>query len=119
MLDAGVPVSVGRVFEELGHEVLYYNDVLAEKAADIVVCATALQNKAILVAFDNDMKQIARKDDRFARLSLIKFHCEEHQAANRIRQAMSLIEHEWQHSEEKVARRLYVEIGLQYLRTYR
>ena len=30
-----------------------------------------------------------------------------------------LIEHEWQHSEEKVARRLYVEIGLQYLRTYR
>ena len=60
-LDAGVPDSVGQVFKESGHTVIFYRDALPEGAKDEVVCATALKNNAILVAIDGDMKQLAKR----------------------------------------------------------
>ena len=88
-----------------------------------MVCAAAQANDAILVAFDHDMKQLAQRygigSGRFKRLCLIKFLCPEPMAAKRLEQAMSLIEHEWLVSSEKVARRLFVEVGKQFLRTNR
>jgi len=124
-LDAGVPDSVGHVFKDNGHYVMFHRDALPDKTADPVVCATALANEAILVAIDSDMKQfprkfgISRSGDRFARLSIIRICCNEVLAPKRIGQAMSFIEHEWNVSEEKVARRLWVEIGPHHLRSNR
>jgi predicted nuclease of predicted toxin-antitoxin system len=60
-LDAGVPNSVGRALAETGYEVLFHRDVLPDETPDEVVCVTAVENKAVLVAVDNDMKQLAKQ----------------------------------------------------------
>jgi hypothetical protein len=69
------------------------------------------------------MKQIARHhgvgNQRFKKMSLLKLSCKEPHAALRVEQALSLIEHEWNFSEEKRARRLFVEIGDGFIRTTR
>jgi len=90
LLDAGVPDSVGAVLEEHGHMVIYHRNVLPEKTPDVVVAATALENEAVLVAIDNDMKQLAQRygmtarGDKFARLSIIRLCCNETMAAQRL-----------------------------------
>lgn len=124
-LDAGVPVAVGGVFEAARIEVIYYRDALPEKVSDDVVCATAIANNAVLVAMDGDMKRKPRaygvkaKGNRFENLSLIHICCPGPQAANRVRQCLSLIQHEWRYATTKVARRLWVEVAPNYVRTNR
>jgi predicted nuclease of predicted toxin-antitoxin system len=124
-LDAGVPDSVADVLSDRGHFVILYRQALAEKAGDDVVCTTALANDAILLAIDPDMKSfpkrygISKGSDRYSRLSLIWIGCNEVLAAKRLDQAMRLIEHEWNFSEEKAARRLWIEIGPHHIRTMR
>jgi len=125
LLDAGVPDSVGTVLEERGHGVIYHRNVLPEKTPDLVVAATALENAAVLVAIDNDMKQLAQRygitarGDKFARLSIIRLCCNETLAAQRLRHAMTFVEHEWGIAEAKTARRMWIEIRQHDLRTYR
>jgi predicted nuclease of predicted toxin-antitoxin system len=124
-LDAGVPDSIAEVFQKHGHIAILHREALPEKSTDSVVCATALANDAILVAIDGDMKTIAKRfgishgSDRFARLSIIRLCCNEVMAAKRLEQAMSFIEHEWAVSEEKAARKLWIEIGPHFLRSNR
>src|SRR4051794_34088889 len=102
-LDEGVPDSVGRIFMEAGHEVAFLNKMLARGASDHLVCAIADINEAILVALDGDMKRIAQGygvgSSKFLRLGLIKLSCFEPDAARRVREAITLIEHEWSISE--------------------
>jgi predicted nuclease of predicted toxin-antitoxin system len=108
-----------------GHEVIYHRDLLPEKTPDQVVAATALANGAILVAIDHDMKQIAQRygmtprGDRFAKLSLIRLCCDEVLAAKRLEHAITLVEHEWAVSEEKTARRMWIDIAAHFLRSNR
>ena len=122
-LDEGVPASVGREFFESGHEVIYLKDCIATGSPDDLVCVAAEQNEAILVACDGDMRKMVKRfgigAGRFAKLSLIKLSVNSPLCAPRIRQAMSLIEHEWMVSSEKQARRLYIEIKSDVIRTYR
>jgi hypothetical protein len=98
---------------------------LPERIDDDVVCTTALANDAILLAIDPDMKRFPKRygishgSPRYANLSLIWIGCNEVLAAKRLEQAMSLIEHEWKVSDEKAARRLWIEIGPHHIRTYR
>ena len=116
-------MEVGRTFERHGHEVMYLEEMIKRGSPDVLVCAVAQANDAILVAFDNDMKRIARRHgvggERFKRLSLIKFYCPEPMAAQRLEQAMSFVEHEWGVSSEKTARRLHVDIATHVLRSHR
>ncbi len=124
-MDAGVPDSVGRTFVECGHLAIYHRQALPDKTPDLIVAATALANDAIMVAIDNDKKQIARRygmtprNDRFAKLSLIHFCCDEDLASKRLQHAMSLLELEWSFKLKKVARRMSIEIGPHYLKTNR
>jgi predicted nuclease of predicted toxin-antitoxin system len=121
----GVPDSVAVVFRNHGHEAILHRDALPERTSDLVVCATALANQAILVAIDADMKTFAKRfgishgSERFARLNLIRICCNEVLAAKRLEQAMSFIINEWAVSNGKVARRLWVEIGPHSLKTNR
>jgi hypothetical protein len=123
LLDEGVPAEVASTFLRHGHEVVPFEDVLVRGSPDDVVCSAALANDAILVAFDNDMKQLVARQgitaDRFKRLSLLKFACDEPMAAKRLDEAMSLVEHEWAVSDQKVGRRLFVVIGKNVIRTHR
>jgi hypothetical protein len=50
---------------------------------------------------------------------LIKLSCFEPDAASRVKQAMSLIEHEWNVAGETESRRIFIEISDSVIRTYR
>lgn len=122
-LDECVPNSVGSVFLDSGHEVIYLREAGATGSPDPLVCKLAEENDAILVSLDSDMKKIAKgvgtTAARFARLSLVKLSCETVNAAERVSVALSLIEHEWDAGHQREGRRLYVEIGKHVIRTYR
>lgn len=123
LLDEGAPRSVGKFLEEQDHEVIYFNEALVPGSPDVLVAKIAEANDAILVAVDGDMKTLAKRagisGGRFKRLSLLKLSCREPAAARRVEQALSFIEHEWAISDEKAARRRYVEIGDGFLKTFR
>lgn len=114
-LDEGVPRAVGRKLDDLGHDVIYLHEAIALGSSDLLVCAAAEANSAILVALDGDMRQIAKghgvSNGRYKKLSLIKLSCSEVQAAARIEQFIELIESEWRLSNEKVGRRLFVDVS--------
>lgn len=124
-LDAGVPDSVGETLRADHHFVILHREVLPEGSPDELVCAAALENKAILVAIDGDMKQMAKrygvtpKGERFNRLHIIRLCCPENLAAQRLEQALSLIEHEWRFTKAKAARRLWVDVATHYIRSHR
>jgi predicted nuclease of predicted toxin-antitoxin system len=122
-LDEGVPDAVGRQFVAFGHEVIYLRDCIATGSPDDLVCVAAEANEAILVACDGDMRQMVKRfgigNGRFKKLSLIKLSCPEPQAANRLKEAMTLIEHEWRVSQAKTARRLYIEVSPAVIKTMR
>jgi predicted nuclease of predicted toxin-antitoxin system len=108
---------------EHGHEVGFLNKTIARGLSDQLVCAIADINNAILVALDGDMRRIAQSygigGRRYLRLGLIKLSCFEPDAARRVREAMTLIEHEWMVTEGSDGRRIFVEISDKAIRTFR
>jgi hypothetical protein len=108
---------------EAGHEVAFLNKTLARGSSDHLVCVIADINEAILVALDGDMKRIAQSHGiggrTFLKLGLVKISCYEPDAANRLRSAMTLIEHEWLVTEGKSGRRIFVEISGKVIRSFR
>jgi predicted nuclease of predicted toxin-antitoxin system len=92
-------------------------------AADKVVAITAIENDAVLIAQDKDSKQLAKtaasKGTKLEKLSLIKLKCEEPMASKRVAHLMDLIEHEWEFVTAKPSRRLWIEIGKQWVKLYR
>ncbi|CAA7619382.1 DUF5615 family PIN-like protein [Magnetospirillum sp. UT-4] len=124
VLDEGVPVSVGKAFQEAGHEVHWFNDVFTKGAPDPLVATVAQLNEWVLIALDGDMKQLAKSAGighrSFSKLSLIKLSCDETVAAARVRVCMSLIEHEWHNGVTNGADRcLFLEIGNSWIRSNR
>lgn len=123
-LDEGVPDSVGQEFSRFGHEVIYLRDAIKTGSPDDLVAVAASANEAILVACDGDMKAMVKKyqvpASRTGNLSLIKITVKSKvQAAPRVREAMTLIEHEWRYASQKKARKLYMEIKDSVIRTMR
>jgi hypothetical protein len=103
--------------------VIHFDAALMPGSPDVLVARTAEANDAILIALDGDMKLLAKRagigGGRFKRLSLRKLSCREPVAAKRVEQAMSPIETEWTISDAKAARRLFVEIGNDVIKTFR
>lgn len=122
-LDEGVPDSVGHAFMEHGHQVAFLNKELVRGSPDHLVCAIADINNAILVALDGDMKRIAQGhgvgSGKYLKLGLIKLSCFEPNAAARVREAMTLIEHEWNVTAGKEGRRIFIEISDKVIRSFR
>jgi predicted nuclease of predicted toxin-antitoxin system len=122
-LDEGVPRSVGRVFEANGHTVIYLEQAIDRGSSDQIVATAAQANDCILVALDGDMRETAKKNgvsnSRYKKLSLIKISCNETQAANRVSQFMQLIASEWHISDEKLSRRLFIDVGDSRITIYR
>jgi predicted nuclease of predicted toxin-antitoxin system len=92
-------------------------------STDPIVVIAAQANDCILVALDGDMREIAKKNgvsnSRYKKLSLIKLSCNETQASNRVSQFLQLIESEWQIAEEKLSRRLFIDISDSRITIYR
>jgi predicted nuclease of predicted toxin-antitoxin system len=108
---------------EAGHEVAFLNKTMARGSSDQLVCVIADINNAILVALDGDMTRIAQGygvgNRRFLRLGLIKLSCWEPDAAERVRAAISRIEHERLFTEGTTGRRIFVEFSDRVIRSFR
>ena len=108
-----------------GHVVIYHGDVLVSGAKDEDVARAAILNQAVLIAVDPDFKRMVKRfgspnlSERYSKLNLIFINCKPELAPKRLEHAMSFIENEWDVTCEKVARRLWVDIGPHYLRSYR
>jgi len=114
---------VGRVLTDAGHEVILLRQQLAPNSPDPLVAAISEMNGAVLVSHDGDFKNLAPRAGvgrrRFAKLSRVALNCSEPKAAERMRVAMSLIEHEWQVSQGRLDKRMIVEIQTTVIRTIR
>jgi predicted nuclease of predicted toxin-antitoxin system len=122
-IDHCVPDSVGHALRAAGHDVVFLREQLAPDSPDPLVAAVAEANGAILVSLDTDFKTLAPRAHagkaRFRTLSRIGVRCSEPQAAARISEALSLIEHEWSVAQAKPDKRMIVEIMTTAIRTIR
>ena len=122
--DQNVPESVARILEAAGHEVQRLREKIPTNAPDALVAAISEANGAVLVTMDGDFKSIASRigigRNRFRKLSLIRFEkCRESRAAERLKAALSLIEHEWAVAIGSSDRRMFIVIGTDVIRTHR
>jgi predicted nuclease of predicted toxin-antitoxin system len=97
---------------------------IAADSPDPLVAAVSEMYGAVLVSHDKDYKALAPRvaigeRQRFRKLSRIALTCSEPQAANRINEALSLIEHEWSAAQGRSDKRILVEIGMSFIRTIR
>lgn len=123
-LDEGVPHGVGRFLESEGFEVIYLENKIAKGSTDTLVAAVSEANNAVLVAFDSDFKSIAQRTGigqrRFRTLSLLRFEkCRESRAPERLKKALTLIQHEWAFGNGENDRRMFVVITQNAIRTHR
>jgi predicted nuclease of predicted toxin-antitoxin system len=122
--DQNVPESVARVLEDSGYEVVRLREKTATNSPDTLVAAVAEANGGILITNDGDFKSIASRTGigrkRFRTLSLIRFEkCRESKMAQRVKQLMSLIEHEWRVATDERDRRIFIVICDSVVRSYR
>ena len=114
LLDEGVPRSVGISLRDEGHEVIFLEEAVSRGSADPVVCAAAIQNGAILIAHDKDMKTIAQGhgigQSRFRTLNLLKLSCKKPTSAVRVIKALELVVYEWNFGGYGRGRQLDIEI---------
>lgn len=123
-LDEGVPVSVGKVLKESGFEVIFFDKAALGGTPDPVICDIAIQNDAVLVALDGDMRQIAKQSgvsrNRYKSLSLLKLSCREPSAAGRVKDAIPFLRLQLNLShEQQSTRSLYAEIGNEWIKIFR
>lgn len=122
-IDQNVPDSVGRVLQAAGHEVILLRQQLVTNAPDPLVAAVSEMFGAILISHDKDFKSLAPRMEigrrRFGRLSRIALECSEPQAAQRVKAALSLIEHEWDVAQANKDKRMIVHIGQSIIKTIR
>jgi predicted nuclease of predicted toxin-antitoxin system len=114
-LDNCVPVSVGEVLRDAGHEVIHQGQSLALNAADILVAIASAENETILVTQDRDFRAIASrykvsqgKLRKLSRIEIIK--CEGPKAAQRVEEGMEFIEMEWMFAQKRTDKRLFLVI---------
>lgn len=98
--DHNVPDSVGRALTEAGHRVVRLREVMDKQSPDQVILVACSRNGHVLVHHDNDFKQLSKQlsiSKRQYRNSLHRIHlrCPEPESAQRIRDALTLIEAEW------------------------
>lgn len=98
--DQNVPDSVGATLLQAGHGLTRLRDVMDTKTADPVIAVACAQSGHVLVSHDPDFKAIAKRlkiTQRQYHNSLHRVHmrCPEPRSAQRIRDALSLIEFEW------------------------
>jgi predicted nuclease of predicted toxin-antitoxin system len=125
LLDEGTPILAADPFINHGHQAIYHGDVLSPGSRDELVAAAAIMNNPLLIAFDRDMKQMAKrfgnpdKDGKFKKLHLLFINCNPVLGPKRLEHFMSYIEHEWQITCKKASRSLWIDVGPHYIRTYR
>jgi predicted nuclease of predicted toxin-antitoxin system len=124
MLDNNVPDSVGSVLRGRGHVVIHVRDILPVDSSDPLVATVSEEDNSVLVSCDRDFKLIAPripkgKRSRFRKLSRVSLECSEPQAVQRVQEAMSFIESEYQLAQTKPDKRMIIVIQTNGMKTLR
>ena len=124
LLDHNVPDSVADVFRAHGHTVRHVRDILPIDSPDPLVATVSEEDGTVLVSCDRDFKLIAPRIPRghrarFRRLSRISLECNEPQAAQRVEEAMSFIELEYENALTRADKRMIVVIKNGVITTHR
>lgn len=124
LLDHNVPDSVGRVFRTRGHDVRHVRDILPVDSPDPLIATVSEEDGDILVSCDRDFKLIAPRIPRgmrarFRRLSRISIEWNEYQAADRVEEAMTLIEAEYERAQTRSDKRIQIVIQTLGIKTIR
>lgn len=100
-LDNNVPDSVGTVLQDSGHDVTRLREVMDRESADPVIAIACARGGQVLVTHDRDFRSgaerlnISRRQYRES-LHRIQLRCPEPKSAERIIDALAVIEVEWQ-----------------------
>lgn len=120
--DQNVPDSVGDVLLDAGHELTRLREVMETSTADPIIAVACASTGQVLVSHDTDFRNVSRRlriTQRQYRTSLnrILLRCPEPESAERVSEALSLIEAEWLLREAD--RPMVIEINRASIRTFR
>ena len=100
-IDNCVADSVGKFLRGAGHDVVLLRNFMAPDTKDPIVAIACVESARVLVTHDKDFKEIAKRlnisQKSYGKLHRISLRCPEPEAASRMKEAMSLIEWEWDH----------------------
>ena len=104
--DQNVADSAGNALKCRGYELVRLRECMATDSKDPVVALTCLHGGYVLVSHDTDFKAVAKRlamTQRYYRQHLhrIDLKCTEPEAANRLAEAIGIIENEWSLACEK------------------
>jgi len=124
LADECVAESVCEFLEKRGHGVIRAKQTIPDGTQDPIVAKVAEDLSAILLTDDADFKIIvARRQDgqkrRFRKLSRVHLACKHSQAINRIADAITLIEFEYEIAQDRQDKRMIVDIKPTLIRTQR
>jgi predicted nuclease of predicted toxin-antitoxin system len=99
--DHNVPDSVGAAIVAANHTLTRLRECMSPDSDDKLIAVTCARSGQVLVSHDNDFKEITKRLQltRFKNsLHRIDLKCSGPVAAGRMRDVLSLIEHEWFHA---------------------
>lgn len=107
--------SACKFLEERGHKVLRARDKVPEGTPDPIVAKVSQDLEAILLTDDTDFDSfVAKRQDgqkkRFRKLSRIRLGCKHSQTVNRLNDAISLIEFEYDLAQRRPDKRIIIDI---------
>jgi predicted nuclease of predicted toxin-antitoxin system len=124
LLDENVPKDMADMLIRHGHTSVYIRDYVPPGSPDQLVATVAQELNAVLISFDGDFQTIAPRipkgqRTRFRSLSRIWMRCFEPDGADRLEQALSLVESEFALAQQRADKRMLMQVGTSYLRTDR
>lgn len=90
--DHNVPVSVGQILSNRGHDVARVADLMPVNSPDPVVATAAIEGGLILLSWDRDFNHQRFMKPRFAPLCRIDFALPEPEGAARLEAVLDLVE---------------------------
>lgn len=98
--DQNVPDSVGEAILAAGHQLTRLRDVMEVTTPDPIIAVACAERRQVLVSHDSDFRAMTKRQGQTRRkyqknLHLVHLCCPEPDAAQRMRDAMSVIESEW------------------------
>jgi predicted nuclease of predicted toxin-antitoxin system len=115
LIDENVPREIGEFFRSRGHDIVFVEQAAHFSATDEALAEWADERRAIVVTFDRDFKQLAKRpgpggQQRFKRFGRISLDCLPKRALPRLQERIESIEFEYAQTMQRGNRRFIVEI---------
>ena len=124
VLDENMNIAVVAVLLQREHEVVHIRDRLAPGAPDIEVADLVDRERAVLLTFDLDFRELLARRPASNRLrwrhaGRVLMTCNEKRAPERLTAALHIVEAEAAHVQDVLDRRVLVDVGGDVIRVER